>query len=177
MCLHQSTLRWISRWVSGQLRCWQPLPISLLLDRCQQWVPVRLQSISVFTGEQTRTGTCKLPQTRTLQGEHCCRRFAFLENSFDTQCLSFSNNSSLFTIHASKSGSPLFTSTLRALTEWFTKWFVEKGKRPNILMRNSLKDEKLLQKNYLHWRELSPGLRFLYLKFSLRFNCSLKTEF
>ena len=54
----------------------------------------------------------------------------------------FSSNSSLFTIHASKSGSPLFTSTLRALTEWFA----EKGKRPNILMRNSLKDEKLLEK-------------------------------
>ena len=58
----------------------------------------------------------------------------------------FSDNSSLFTIHASKSGSPLFTSTLRALTEWFA----EKGKRPNILMRNSLKDEKLLEKTTYH---------------------------
>ena len=54
----------------------------------------------------------------------------------------FSNNSSLFTIHASKSGSPLFTSMLRSLTEWFA----EKGKRLNILMRNSPKDEKLLEK-------------------------------
>ena len=44
-----------------------------------------------------------------------CRRFAVLEDSFDHSA--FSNNSRLFTIHASKSGSPLFTSTLRALTE------------------------------------------------------------
>ena len=88
----------------------------------------------------------KLPQTGTLQGEHCCRRFAVLEDSLNSQCLSFSNNSSLFTIHVWKSGSPLFNSTLRALTEWFTEWFVEKGKRPNILMRNSLKDKKLLEK-------------------------------
>ena len=31
--------------------------------------------------------------------------------------------------------------------EQWTEWFAEKGKRPNILMRNSLKDEKLLEKS------------------------------
>ena len=76
------------------------------------------------------TFRAKRPRRRRARRNGCFRRLLFLKIHLILSVSVFSNNSSLFTIHASKSGSPLFTSTLRAVNRMI-RWKRKKAKYPD----------------------------------------------
>ena len=74
----------------------------------------------------------------------CCRRFAVLEDSFDTPCLRLSNNSSLFTIHASKSGPALKHGIGNPETETETESNINDRKLKNFILHNLVQSKENL---------------------------------
>ena len=76
------------------------------------------------------TFRAKRPRRRRARRNGYFRRLLFLKIHLILSVSVFSNYSSLFTIHASKSGSPLFTSTLRAVNRMI-RWKRKKAKYPD----------------------------------------------
>ena len=76
------------------------------------------------------TFRAKRSRRRRARRNGCFRRLLFLKIHLILSVSVFSNYSSLFTIHASKSGSPLFSSTLRAVNRMI-RWKRKKAKYPD----------------------------------------------